>query len=307
MERTYILAGPLSLVLYQGRIGFWSQDEQAERLCVWLDPPQTALLSQFSRCPQRADQAASAAGVEYDSGVQELVQQLLRHRILREHAEPDETPYYALHHPNRQGPQTDCAVDASPLGAEEVGVILAELRRSQLIGGNALSTGFAGSRGFGVKFRREAIPRVLQWLPWTRPYFDRILWNSELARQLGRMQDTAPNAFFFNALMIPPGRGAAIHYDRSLDNRTLASFVSVLYLQAPAPPGGRLFLYDGAWPVGLVNPRPGMLIHFRGDLRHGVSDTEPSDCERVSLVCEHYCLPATSLQQCPYFELVVRD
>ncbi len=308
MNRTFILSGPLSLVLYQGQLGLWSRNERAERICVWLDPHQTALLTQFSRGPQHPAQAAAAAGVEYDAGVEELVQQLLHHRILCEHVEPCEDPYHPLHHPDRDDAQPDCVVDPGALDEAGVHTLLEELWRSKLIGGNALSDGFGGSRGFGVKFRREGLSRLLEWLPFTRPYFARIFHESEAHLRFRQaLGGQPPNAFFFNALVIPPGKGVALHFDRTLDNRTAAMFVSVLYLQVTAQPGGRLFLYDGAWPVGMVNPRSGMLIQFRGALRHGVSDTAPSDGERISLVCEHYFLPDAALRQCPYFELVMRE
>jgi hypothetical protein len=304
MPRAYMLAEPLSLVLYKGHVGFWSSDERADRQCVWLDARQVPLLLQFSSEPKQPAQAAAALGLEYGGEVEALVQQLIHHQVLREHVAVCDRPFHRFHHPERDDVDAPCVVEPDALDEPGMRAISDGLERSKLIGGNVLSDGFAGSRGFGVKFRREALGRVLDWLPWTRRYFDRVIEHVP-ARRLVRGDDGAPpNAFYFNALVIPPGRGTALHIDRTIDNRTPAALVSVLYLTVTAPPGGRLFLYDGRWPLGIVHPRPGMLVHFRGDLRHGVSETSPSDGDRISLVCEQYCLPEAALRQCPFLELV---
>ena len=136
--------------------------------------------------------------------------------------------------------------------------------------------------------------------------FDKIL-DENVARHFSasRLENSQPNAFYLNALVIPPGKGTSLHQDKTLDGRTLPMWVSVLYLETTSP-GGPLYLTEKTWPVGLVNPRPGMIVHFRGNLVHGVLRTPLSGVVRSSLVCEQYLLTEEQIKSCPQLELIVR-
>jgi hypothetical protein len=296
------LAGPLSLILYKNHVGFWSRNSAAETHFVVLDLAELALLKQFSSGPQEPEQAAAAAGLNIE--IDESIRKFVSHHILSEDPPADDAPFYRLHHPD--GERKVCLVEPQVLGPAAVKSVADGIRHSGLVADNPLSQGFSGTRGFGIRFRREALAQLLDWLPWSRTYFTHILDNS-VARYFVGADDaeiSRPNAFYLNALLIPPGAGTGLHVDRTLDARSPARWVSVLYVETVPPPCGRLFLYDGTWPVGLVNPQPGRIIHFNGDLQHGVSDTQPTDPERVSVVCEQYLLAKEALERCPYIELV---
>ena len=268
---------------------------------------EAAILLQFTAAPREAAEAAKAAGVQYNSEVDQLIDKLVRHRMLSEHVDACDEPFYPLYSPKFKNEDTLCLVDSECLGGQTARNISNGLITSGLVGKNPSSAGFAGTRGFGVKFRREALDTLINLIPWTRPYFDKIL-DENVAGHFcaGRSERNQPNAFYFNALVIPPGSGTSLHIDQTLDGRTTPALVSVLYLETTTSPGGMLFLSDEAWPVGLVNPRPGMIVHFRGNLGHGVSRTPLSDVVRSSLVCEQYFLTEEQIESCPHLKLTVR-
>jgi hypothetical protein len=245
--------------------------------------------------------------VQYNSEFDRLIGKLVRHRILSEHVDACDEPFYPLYSPEIKEGDAVCLVEPEALGSQMVRDIANGLITSGLVGENPLSKGFAGTLGFGVRFRREALDTLVKLMPWTRAYFDKIL-DENVVRHFcaGRSEKSLPNAFFLNALVIPPGRGTSLHVDHAPDGRTTPTLVSVLYLQTATSPGGLLYLSEKTWPVGLVNPRPGMIVHFRGDLTHGVSNTPLSGVVRSSLVCEQYSLTEEKIRSCPQLELVMR-
>ena len=305
-RRKFAAQGPLSLLMFKGRLALWSRDESSQEHLIWLDSAEAAILLQFSVGPREPAEAATAVGMQYSSELDQLIDKLVRHRILSEHVDACDEPFYRFYSPETKKEDAVCLVESEDLGSPIVHDITNGLITSGLMGENPLSKVFAGTRGFGVKFRREALDALIRFMPWTRPYFDKIL-NKDVAQHFcaGNLEKSQPNAFYFNALIIPPGVGTNLHVD-TRDGRTMPTFVSVLYLETTTSPGGLLFLYDTNWPVGLVNPRPGMIVHFRGDLRHGVSNTPLSGVVRSSLVCEQYSLTEDKLGSYPQLELVVR-
>jgi hypothetical protein len=299
MKGRFRVAVPFPLIVAGEKTGFWSRDPSAASHFVTVGALQAALLLQFAGGLQSAAEAAEALGIHHDENVDDLVKQYIRHGILAETAS-EELPFYRFHHPEIDENEFVCIVEPNAVDALTVESITRGLEDSGLVGQNVLAEGFAGSRGFAVKFQGAARSQVEHWLPWATPFLDRVFCaNVEAFRQQG-----LANAFYLNALLLPAGRGTGLHIDRTMDGHTPASRVSVLYLRTVSPPGGRLILQKGIWPVGLINPSPGMLVQFRGDLSHGVTNTQSSDEERVSLVCEHYCLPEPLLGRCPYFEVI---
>jgi hypothetical protein len=303
-HRKFALRGPLSLLMFNGRLAFWSRDDPP--ILIWLDSAEAAMLLQFTAAPREAAEAAKAVGAERTSEIDRLIDKLVQHRMLSEHVDSCDEPFYPLYSPEIKKEDAVCLVESAGLGSQMVRDISNGLITSGLVGENAWSNHFAGTRGFGVKFRREALDTLIKLMPWTRPYFDKVL-DENVARHFcaGRSEKSQPNAFYFNALVIPPGRGTSLHVDKTLAVTT-PILVSVLYLETTTSPGGLLYLTEKTWPVGLVNPRPGMIVHFRGNLAHGVSRTPLSGVVRSSLICEQYVLNEEQIESCPQLELVVR-
>jgi hypothetical protein len=306
-SRKFALKSPLSLLMFAGRLALWSRNESSPEHLLWLDSTEAAVLLRFSAAPREPAEAAKEVGVEYNSEFERLIDKLVQHRILSEDVTDCDEPFYPLYSPGIKKGDAVCLVESDALGSHLVRDIASGIITSGLVGENPLSPGaFAGTQGFAVKFRRDSLDRLIKLMPWTQPYFDKIL-DKNVARHFsaGRLENSQPNAFYLNALVIPPGGGTRLHVDVSLDGRTTPSLVSVLYLET-VPLGGLLYLCDANWPVGLVNPRPGMIVHFRGDLTHGVTNTPSSSVVRLSLVCEQYCLNEKKIGLCPKLELVIR-
>jgi hypothetical protein len=306
-SRKFAVQGPLSLLMFAGRLALWSRNESSPEQLLWLDSTEAAVLLQFSEVRRQAAEAAKAVGVEYNSEFERLIDKLVQHGILSEQVTDCDEPFYLLYSPGIKKGHAVCLVESDALGSHIVSDIANGIITSGLVGENPLSRGgFAGTQGFAVKFRREALDTLIKLMPWTQPYFDKIL-DENVTRQFSadKLEKSQPNAFYLNALVIPPGSGTRLHVDDSLDGRTKPSLVSVLYLET-VPLAGLLYLCDGNWPVGLVNPRPGMIVHFRGDLTHGVTNTPLSSVVRLSLVCEQYFLNEEKIGLCPRLELVIR-
>ncbi len=180
-----------------------------------------------------------------------------------------------------------------------------------------LNERFARTRGFSVVFRREALPRVKEEFPSFAAYLDAVV-------------DATSNAFFLNPLVAdlvpdaPGGACVAPHVDRSLRSFTRPieppnpSRVTVLYAQIPpAMQGGELVIYARRIRIGRIRPRTGLLVEFRGDLRHEVTparaDEDPStrtratSRSRISLVCEHYQLDEELLKHVPTYTVHSRS
>lgn len=167
-----------------------------------------------------------------------------------------------------------------------------------LLSGTTLNARFSGTEGFSIALTRSGLPRLEQ----SFPLFHQFL------------ETTTPdrcNAFFINPLCIAKGAHVAPHVDRSLNSWTrpeLPPFpvkVSVLYLDVPPDlEGGSLVLYPPLSALHrkpTITPKTGLLFEFRGDLRHEVAAVIQAQTPRVSLVMEHYEMPAYLLRKIPEF------
>ena len=199
-----------------------------------------------------------------------------------------------------------------PLSAAEFEGLRASVMASAFVGSSTLNGPFETSRGFGITFKEEGLqelttrfPALAPWLictlgapairaltPWWRPTPSRL-----------------PNAWYLNLLMVGPGAEVARHIDGTLMGPAGVTdhppqCVSVLYLSVPASTGGMLQLWNGSIPVGLITPKTGEAVHFRGDLAHAVRAFEgPAEARRASLVIEQYHFEPEALARLPAFQL----
>lgn len=299
-EPSFLFSNALSLVVSNGVLGFWSGSAGTVREFISLNPSQAALLCQFSSAPATARQAAGSIGLDYCQEVRGLVDEFVRLGLLCREEDHDQSAFVRIAHPDADEEETICVVDPDIVDPRTTNGVLAGLLDCGLIGRNVLSSAFTHTQGFGAKFVRSARDPLQQWMPWLEPFFERIFAQSDRLPADIRQS----NACYLNALLIPPGHGTGLHVDRSLNGRDSPSWVSVFYLEDGGAVGGKLFLYKNGLPLGYVIPRPGMLIHFRGDIDHGVSRTSPSSGRRSSLVCEHYRLSGEAAENCPYIEIL---
>lgn len=186
------------------------------------------------------------------------------------------------------------------------------LLESRFVAESTLNGPFDASRGFGVTFTDAGRPQLVQRFPALGPWLERALGAPAIRaltpwwrRRLTRL----PNAWYLNVLVVGPGATVARHIDGTLmkpagvDDHP-PECVSVLYLEVPQARGGELALWNGAVPVGLVTPRVGAAVHFRGDLAHAVRPFEGAAGQRrASLVIEQYHFPDEALARLPAFKL----
>lgn len=162
---------------------------------------------------------------------------------------------------------------------------------------NNLNRDFIHTKGFSVVFQRQGLAEVVQKFPYFKPYLDMALLPN-------------CNAFYLNPLLLKAGSRVDPHIDRSLRSycKTVEppAFVSVLYVRVPEDmEGGELVLKSQKRQVGQVKPQTNSLIYFQGDLTHSVNAvTNPGN--RLSLVCEQYCLSEDELEEIPQFTLESR-
>lgn len=186
------------------------------------------------------------------------------------------------------------------------------LAASPLVSRSPLAGTFRQSRGFALVFRRRGLQQLARRFDFLLPFVDAALdpaatralrsWHQRLRRRL-----TEPNAFYLNLLLVPVGCGVGQHVDATLrahcgDPLALPFAVSVLYLRVPpGGHGGELVLQRDGRPLRRVRPAPGMLVHFRGELSHGVQTFTHPDPQalRMSLVLEQYALDAAALGPMP--------
>jgi predicted 2-oxoglutarate/Fe(II)-dependent dioxygenase YbiX len=82
--------------------------------------------------------------------------------------------------------------------------------------------------------------------------------------------------------------------------------VSVLYVDVPGNLiGGELILRSPKRQVGKIAPQVNTLVFFQGDLTHSVNPVTQGR-DRLSLVCEQYCLDELELAEIPEFRLESR-
>ena len=162
---------------------------------------------------------------------------------------------------------------------------------------NNLNRDFINTKGFSVVFQRQGLAEVCQKFPYFKPYLDKALLSN-------------CNAFYLNPLLLKAGSRVDPHIDRSLRSycKTIEppASVSVLYVRVPEDmEGGELVLKLQKRQVGQIKPQTNSLIYFQGDLTHAVNAvTTPGN--RLSLVCEQYCLSEDELEEIPQFTLESR-
>jgi hypothetical protein len=162
---------------------------------------------------------------------------------------------------------------------------------------NNLNRDFINTKGFSVVFQRQGLTEVIQKFPYFKPYLDVALLPN-------------CNAFYLNPLLLKSGSRVDPHIDRSLRSycKTVEppAFVSVLYVHVPEDMvGGELVLKLQKRQVGQIKPQTNSLIYFQGDLTHSVNAVT-SHGNRLSLVCEQYCLSEEELEEIPQFTLESR-
>jgi hypothetical protein len=186
---------------------------------------------------------------------------------------------------------------------------------SPYVGDSPLAGSFDVSRGFALTFKREGLPELQRRFECLGPFLDLALAPEALAllrpwplSLLQPRRSSLPNAFYLNLLLVGPEAGVGLHLDGTLRQdsgvqEATPVLVSVLYLQAPdsARCGGELRLVRNWRPVASIQPVPGTLLHFRGDLKHEVlpfHGTAPGSL-RASLVCEQYRFGSEALSRLP--------
>ncbi|WNG17100.1 2OG-Fe(II) oxygenase [Cystobacter fuscus] len=193
------------------------------------------------------------------------------------------------------------------------------LLSSRFVARSPLMGTFQGSRGFALIFTEAGRATLEERFPFLRDYLAQVLeprsWRGLLPwreRLLGpRPERLRPNAFYLNLLLLEAGRGVGRHIDATLQEPSgvpgaTPEHVSVLYLNVPeGAKGGALVLSRGQLALGEVRPRPGMLVHFRGDLTHEVQPFTggPEGELRASLVCEQYAFAPEALARLPAFRI----
>ncbi|MFN8611936.1 MAG: 2OG-Fe(II) oxygenase [Vulcanimicrobiota bacterium] len=175
------------------------------------------------------------------------------------------------------------------------------VQASPFLAASDLDHGFEQTYGFSVLFQRTQVERFLRLLPSARPCLEKMLRPD-------------CQAFLINPLIIHEGAAVGAHADK-----TLLSFlppgckvpfpyrVSVLYLAVPEDiQGGELVFHRNALVKARFCPRVNTLVEFPGWLYHEVKAWTckgPTDCPRISLVCEQYRLKSSLLEQIPEFHL----
>lgn len=205
------------------------------------------------------------------------------------------------------------------LAKTELECLRSTLLSSRFVARSPLMGTFQGSRGFALIFTEAGRDTLEERFPFLRDYLARVMeprgWRGLLPwreRLLGpRPGRRAPNAFYLNLLLLEAGRGVGRHVDATLQGPSgvpgaTPEHVSVLYLNVPeGVVGGALELSRGPHTLGRVRPRPGLLVHFRGDLAHEVHPFTGGapDALRASLVCEQYAFEPEVLARLPAFRI----
>src|SRR5262245_44114714 len=135
-RRKFALRGPLSLLMFNGRLSFWSREDPP--LLIWVNSAEAAILLQFTGGPMEVAEAAKAGGVEYNSEVDRLIDKLIRHRMLSEHVDACDEPFYPLYSPEIKKEEAVCLVDSEGLESQMVRDISSGLTTSGLVGENPL-------------------------------------------------------------------------------------------------------------------------------------------------------------------------
>lgn len=189
------------------------------------------------------------------------------------------------------------------------------LLSSRFVARSPLMGTFQSSRGFAFIFTEAGRLTLEDRFPFLREYLALVMdpassrgllpWRERL---FGPSRERRkPNAFYLNLLLLEPGRSVGRHIDATLQEPSgvpgaTPEHVSVLYLNVPeGAKGGALVFSRGSQILGEVRPRPGMLVHFRGELTHEVRPFTggPDGALRASLVCEQYAFEPEALARLP--------
>jgi hypothetical protein len=195
------------------------------------------------------------------------------------------------------------------LSLQELLAMRDALLASPLVSRSTLAGSFCGSHGFAITFTREGLAQLERRFPEVMPFIAHAVVPHPLLRRWidwfrGHQKVMEFNAFYVNLLILGRGDRIGRHTDATLRGRVeraraVPARVTVLYLDVPeGTRGGELRLFRGPRLVGCVQPRVGMLVHFRGKLEHEVSEVSGEvDKPRVSLDCEQYSLDPEALQR----------
>jgi hypothetical protein len=209
------------------------------------------------------------------------------------------------------------AIKLGAFGSREVATMLEALLASPLVARSTLAGSFRQTRGFAITFREDGREALTRRFPLLAPFVDRVLSEQEASaltsfsdRLRGPASQARANAFYLNLLLVGDGGSVGRHTDATLRgpsgvDHAVPARVSVLYLAVPANArGGELRLFRGARRVAQVRPRPGALVHFRGDLQHEVAPlSAPGPSLRASLVLEQYAFAPDACSRLPAFQL----
>jgi hypothetical protein len=189
------------------------------------------------------------------------------------------------------------------------------LLASRFVARSPLMGTFQASKGFAFIFTEAGRATLLERFPFLADYLalvmdpattrDLLPWHERL---LGPRR---PNAFFLNLLVLEEGKKVGRHIDATLQEPSgvpgaVPKHVSVLYLEVPTgAQGGALHLLRDDQPVGAIQPQPGLLVQFRGELQHEVQPFigGPQGALRASLVCEQYAFDPEALAYIPTFRI----
>ena len=187
----------------------------------------------------------------------------------------------------------------------------ANLLNHPLVGPSPLKGTFDKTRGFALVFTTAGIEEVHKRFSCLAPFLEEITKPHIIQRSWAGLRSTQIpcNAFYLNLLMVPAGTWVRRHVDATLRRageleEILPSRVSVLWLRTPRElHGGELQLFAGEKRLATITAHEGNLLHFRGDLGHGIApvvlDATPSreseKLMRVSVVCEQYALSEAQL------------
>ena len=199
------------------------------------------------------------------------------------------------------------ALDERALSALRDGVLA-----SHLLGDSPLGGTFAATRGFSVTFHGSHVRDVVARFPFVAPFLD-IALDGPRVQGVQRKPllggPPAPNAFYMNVLVVPPGAGVGKHVDATLgpaNGTVIPEAVAVLYLDVPEDlSGGTLALYADDELVQEIEPRPNRFVLFSGRLGHEVRAVTASRA-RLSIVCEQYALAPGVLSAVPHFKVQSR-
>lgn len=172
------------------------------------------------------------------------------------------------------------------------------LLQSPYLAQNVLNQRFATTQGFSVIFNAQRVSDLNHYFPWLKT------WQAKILRP-------EYNLYYLNALCLGPAGHVERHIDHSIRgygaDLPYPLQVSVLYVSIPKMQGGEFLLFDPQEkPLLCLRPESGMLLTFRGDLKHlitPIQHIEFPQTPRLSLVCEQYVLKAKDLDKVPAFTL----